>query len=68
MFERAAYVEISWAQTVFEIVCVAVLPLMVVVYFIIQRQVVHHSQAETVLLLEELVVEVVNKHDHDFDD
>ena len=63
-----AYVEISWAQTVFEIVCVAVLPLMVVVYLMIQPQVVHHSQAETVLLLEELVVEVVNKHDHDFDD
>ena len=63
-----AYVEISWAQTVFEIVCVAVLPLMVVVDLIIQRLVINHSQAETVLLLEELVVAVVNKHDHDFDD
>ena len=41
---------------------------MVVVYLMIQPQVVHHSQAETVLLLEELVVAVVNKHDHDFDD
>ena len=52
----------------FEIVCIAVLPVMVVVYYTFQLLVVHHSQAETVLLLEELVVEAMNKHDHDFDD
>jgi len=41
---------------------------MLLVYYLIQRLVVHHSQAETVVLLEELVVEAMNKHDHDFDD
>ena len=54
----------------FEIVCVAVLPVMVMVtvYYLIQSLVVHHSQAEKVVLLEELVVEATNKHAHDFDD
>ena len=54
----------------FEIVCVAVLPVMVMVTVccLIQRLVVHHIQAETVVLLEELVVEAMNKHAHDFDD
>ncbi len=46
----------------------AVLPVMVLVYYLIQRLVVHHTQAETVLMLEELVVEAMNKHDHDIDD
>lgn len=55
-------------NTLIEIVCVAVLPVMVLVYYLIQRLVVHHTQAETVLMLEELVVEAMNKHDHDIDD
>ena len=55
-------------NTMIEIVCVAVLPVMVLVYYLIQRLVVHHTQAETVLMLEELVVEAMNKHDHDIDD
>ena len=52
----------------FEIVCVAVLPVMVLAYYVIQRLVVHHTQAETVLMLEELVVEAMNKHDHDVEE
>ena len=55
-------------NTVFEIVCVAVLPVIVLAYYLIQRLVVHHTQAETVSMLEELVVEAMNKHDHDIDD
>ena len=56
------------AKSLFEIVAVAVLPVMVLVYYLIQRLVVHHTRAETVLMLEELVVEAMNKHDHDIED
>ena len=55
------------AKTLFEIVCVAVLPVMVLAYYVIQRLVVHHTRAETVLMLEELVVEAMNKHDQDIE-
>ena len=55
------------AKTLFEIVAVAVLPVMVLAYYVIQRLVVHHTRAETVLMLEELVVEAMNKHDHDIE-
>lgn len=52
----------------FEILCIAMLPVMVVVYVLIQRLVAHHSSAETWLMFEELVVEAMNQHDRDFDD
>ena len=55
-------------QDLVEIVAVAVLPVMVLVYYLIQRLVVHHTRAETVLMLEELVVEAMNKHDHDIEE
>ena len=52
----------------FEIVCVLILPVMLIVYYTIQRLVVHHSNMEVKLLIQDLVVEAMNKHDHDFDD
>ena len=52
----------------FEIVCVLILPVMLIVYYTIQRLVVHHSIMEVKLLIQDLVVEAMNKHDHDFDD
>lgn len=52
----------------FEILCFAVLPVMIVMYVLIQRLVAHHSSAETWVMFEELVVEAMNKHDRDFDD
>ena len=41
---------------------------MVLAYYVIQRLVVHHTRAETVLMLEELVVEAMNKHDQDIEE
>lgn len=52
----------------FEIVCVLVLPVMLIVYYLIQRVVVHHTSMETQLMIHDLVVEAMNKHDHDFGD
>ena len=52
----------------FEIVCVLILPVMLIVYYTIQRLVVHHSNKEVKLLIQDLVVEAMNKHDQDFDD
>ena len=52
----------------FEIICVLILPVMLIVYYAIQRLVVHHSAMEAKLLMRDLIVEAMNKHDHDFDD
>ena len=52
----------------YEIICVLILPVMLVVYYAIQRLVVHHSAMEVKLLMHDLIVEAMNKHDHDFDD
>jgi len=52
----------------FEIICVLILPVMLIVYYAIQRLVVHHSNMEVKLMIHDLVVEAMNKHDHDFDD
>ena len=52
----------------YEITCIAVLPVMLVVYYVIQRTVAHHSRLETRLMIHDLVIEAMNKHDHDFDD
>ena len=46
----------------------AVLPVMLLAYYVIQRLVVHHTNSETVLMREELVVEAMNKHDHDIEE
>tara|TARA_B100000902_G_C26533665_1_gene539088 strand:- start:71 stop:361 length:291 start_codon:yes stop_codon:yes gene_type:complete len=51
----------------FEIICVLILPVMLIVYYVIQRLVVHHSAMEVKLLMHDLIVEAMNKHDHDFD-
>ena len=52
----------------FEIFCVLMLPLMLIVYYAIQRLVVHHSGMEAQLLIHDLVIEAMNKHDNDFND
>ena len=52
----------------FEIICVLILPVMLIVYYAIQRLVVHHSNVEAKILILDLIVEAMNKHDHDFDD
>ena len=52
----------------FELVCVLALPVMLIVYYAIQRLVVHHSNMETQLLIHDLVIEARNKHAPDFDD
>ena len=52
----------------FEIFCVLMLPLMLIVYYVIQRLIVHHSRMETQLLIHDLVIEAMNKHDSDFGD
>ena len=52
----------------FEIVCVLILPVMLIIYYAIQRLVVNHSNMEVKLLIQDLVVEAMNKHDQDFDD
>ena len=52
----------------YEIVSVLILPVMLIVYYAIQRLVVHHSNMEVKLMIHDLVVEAMNKHDHDFDD
>lgn len=52
----------------YELVCIVMLPVMVVVYYLIQRLVAHHSSLETRLMIKDLVIEAMNKHDHDFDD
>ena len=54
--------------SMFEIICVLILPVMLIVYYAIQRLVVHHSRMEVKLLIHDMVVEAMNKHDHDFED
>ena len=49
----------------FEIICVLILPVMLIVYYVIQRLVVRHSNMEVTLLMHDLIVEAINKHDHD---
>ena len=49
----------------FEIICVLILPAMFIVYYAIQRLVVRHSNMEVKLLMHDLIVEAMNKHDHD---
>jgi hypothetical protein len=51
-----------------ELVCIVMLPVMVIVYYLIQRLVAHHSELETELMIKDLVIEAMNKHDRDFDD
>jgi hypothetical protein len=51
-----------------ELVCIVMLPVMVIVSYLIQRLVPHHSQLETELMNKDLVIEAMNKHDRDFDD
>ena len=45
---------VTKAKPLFEIVAVAVLPVMLLAYYVIQRLVVHHTNSETVLMLEDL--------------
>lgn len=52
----------------FEIVCVTIFPLMLIVYYLIQLLIVHRAPREVNGMLRDLVVEAMNKHDHDFDD
>ena len=52
----------------YAILCVLILPIMLIVYYAIQRLIVRHSRMETKLLIHDLVVEAMNKHEHDFDD
>lgn len=56
----------SWLM--FEIVCVTIFPLMLIVYYLIQLLIVHRAPREVNGMLRDLVVEAMNKHDHDFDD
>jgi len=51
-----------------ELVCIVMLPVMMIVSYLIQRLVPHHSQLETELMNKDLVIEAMNKHDRDFDD
>ena len=46
----------------------AVLPVMMVVDDVIQRMVAYHSRLETRSMIQDLVVEAMNKHDHDVDE
>lgn len=46
----------------------AVLPVIMVVDDVIQRMVAYHSRLETRSMIQDLVVEAMNKHDHDFDE
>lgn len=52
----------------FEIVCVTIFPLMLIVYYLIQLLIVHRAPREVNGMLRDLVVEAMNKHDHDFND
>ena len=58
----------EFKASMFEIICVLILPVMLIVYYAIQRLVVHHSRMEVKLLIHDMIVEAMNKHDHDFDD
>lgn len=51
----------------FEIACVTICPLMLIVYYLIQLLIVHRSPHEVNAQLRQLVVEAMNKHDRDFE-
>ena len=50
------------------IACLGILPLMLIAYYTIQLTAGHHSRQETRHMIEDMVVEAMNKHDKDFDD
>ena len=52
----------------FLIACASILPILLIVYYTIQRTAGHHSRKETGTMIKDLVVDAMNKHDHDFDD
>ena len=52
----------------FLIACLSILPLLLIVYYTIQRTVGHHSRQETRHMIQHMVVDAMNKHDQDFDD
>jgi hypothetical protein len=52
----------------FLIVCASILPILLIVYYTIQRTAGHHSRKETRTMITDLVAEAMNKHDQDFDD
>ena len=52
----------------FLIACLSILPLLLIVYYTNQRTVGHHSRQETRHMIQDMVVEAINKHDEDFDD
>ena len=52
----------------FLIACASILPILLIVYYTIQRTAGHHSRKETGTMIKDLVVEAMNKHDNDFDD
>lgn len=58
---------LSQQHPMFEIFCVTIFPLMLIVYYLIQLLIVHRSPHEVNGMLRDLVVEAMNKHDHDFD-
>jgi len=51
----------------FEILCVTIFPLMLVVFCLIQLLIVHRSPLEVNGMLKQMVLEAMNKHDHDFE-
>ncbi|WP_156485288.1 hypothetical protein [Synechococcus sp. MIT S9508] len=55
-------------EVMFEFINVMILPVMLIVYYAIQRLVVHHSAMELKVLMHYLIVESMHKHAHDFDD
>lgn len=52
----------------FLIACLSILPLLLIPYYTIQRTVGHHSRQETRHMIQDMVVEAMNKHVQDFDD
>ena len=52
----------------FLIACASILPILLIVYYTIQRTAGHHSRKETGTMIKDLVVEAMIKHDHDIDD
>ncbi len=53
---------------IFLIDCTSILPILLIVYDMIQPTAGHHSRHESRTMIKELVVEAMNKHDQDFDD
>ena len=55
-------------SVMFLIACLAILPLLLIAYYTIQRTAGHHSREDTRRMIQDMVVEAMNKHDQDFDD